>query len=517
VSLGLWLGMKVESRAQLSVWAWVVLLPLIMPMVFSLLQGLVPDVLVNIAKIIPSAAIFDLAKISFANPIPIGRTLLLLAWIAAAAALVMAVVAWILSRRDRESEVFSSPGRQFLADRVESSQNLFAPLLERFSRLRLTHNITGRQSSPAIESVLQESRPRSGLDLIRIIAAKDLVEALKNRLILSILVGSILIMLSAALLPQLISSTSLPRMVVFDQGDSTILHGLAVQQGFRVSIVEAQEDMVTILTSSPDLTIGLILPADFDQRAGDGQSVELQAYFPHWADANVLSQKVTFFEEQFRQASGATIHLSLAGGAVYPPADLGGMPLMLLLNTVAVILVIGVALVPLLMVEEKEAQTLKVLLVSPASLKQVIFGKALVGLFFSLLPALVVMVFYHRQIVHWEVAIPAFLLTAALAVVTGLLLGVLSDSATTVSLWGSLVLVLLFGSAILKLFSGLNLPPAVQSALDWLPGSAMLQLFNISRAGEVPASLVYLNVSALLAAIAIICLVLSWRVRLMER
>jgi ABC-type Na+ efflux pump permease subunit len=43
------------------------------------------------------------------------------------------------------------------------------------------------------------------------------------------------------------------------------------------------------------------------------------------------------------------------------------------------------------MIEEKESQTLKVLLVSPASLKQVVAGKALVGLFYSMLPALLVM------------------------------------------------------------------------------------------------------------------------------
>ena len=517
VSLGLWLGIKIESRAELSVWSWVILLPLIMPMVFVLLQGLVPDALVSIAKVIPSAAIFDLVRISFANPIPIGRTLLLLAWIAAAAGLVLAVVAWIISRRDRESEVFSSSWRQSLTHTVEGSQNLFTPLLERIARLRPPQDAAGRQPAVTGEGAFQESRPRRGLDMIRIIAAKDLVEALKNRLVLSILVGSILILASAALLPLLLSSSNLPRMVVFDQGRSTILHDLAAREGFRVSIVATRKDMEATLTSSPDLWLGLVLPADFDQRAVGGQSIELQGYYSHWTDTNKLSQQAAFFDEQFRSASRATVHLSLAGGAVYPPADLGGVPLMLQLNMVAVILVIGVALVPLLMIEEKEAQTLKVLLVSPASLKQVVAGKALVGLFFSLLPALVVMAFYHRQIVHWEVAILAILLTAVLAVLTGLLLGILSDSATTVSMWGSLVLVLLLGSAILKLFPGLNLPPAIQAALDWLPGSAMLQLFNISRAGEIPAGMLYLNVSALLAAIAVVYLLLSWRVRAMER
>jgi ABC-2 type transport system permease protein len=70
VSLGLWLGIKIDSRSQLSMWSWVILLPLIMPLIFSLLQGLIPDVWVRISSVVPSSVILQLSKASFANPIP---------------------------------------------------------------------------------------------------------------------------------------------------------------------------------------------------------------------------------------------------------------------------------------------------------------------------------------------------------------------------------------------------------------------------------------------------------------
>jgi ABC-2 type transport system permease protein len=189
---------------------------------------------------------------------------------------------------------------------------------------------------------------------------------------------------------------------------------------------------------------------------------------------------------------------------------------MLLLNLVVVILVIGIALVPLLMIEEKESQTLKVLLVSPASLKQVVAGKALVGLFYSMLPALLVMILYHHLFVHWEVAILAVFLTAALAVGMGLLLGMLVDSPTNASMGGGLLLLFVIGSSLSKLFTGLNLPPALQTAVDWLPGSAMLQLFSLSTAGEFPTGLLWMNTGALLTAITVIFILLAWRARRME-
>jgi ABC-type transport system involved in multi-copper enzyme maturation permease subunit len=283
--------------------------------------------------------------------------------------------------------------------------------------------------------------------------------------------------------------------VVYDQGRSTILRDLAAREDIRVRMVESQKEMVLSLVGSTDLALGLVLPADFDQRAGEGQPIELQAYYPHWAVPDRFSQLEAFFEEQFHQAAPGLGQLILVDQAVYPPVELSGQPAMLLMNLVVVILVIGIALVPLLMIEEKEAQTLKVLLVSPASLKQVVAGKALVGLFYSLLPAMLVMLLYRYLFVHWGVALLAVFLTSALAVGVGLLLGVLADSPTSASMWGSLLLLMVLGSGLLKLF-GLNLPPAVFSPL-WI-GCRVLPACSYSaspRQAIFHLSMLWLNMS----------------------
>jgi ABC-type Na+ efflux pump permease subunit len=512
VSLGLWLGIKIDSRAQLSMWSWAILLPLILPIIFSLLEGLIPAIWVRIFSLVPSSVILQLSKTSFANPIPIGLTLLRLSWLVLAAGLGLGGVVWLLRRRDRQGGALSSPWQ---ASPVTDQPGRFNPLQERLAQRSVGDISTGRPTSPVEGNAFSEPLPRSNLSMIGVIAAKDLLEALKNRLILSILLGSTFILLSGALLPMLLTARSLPRLVVYDQGRSDILRDLAAREDIRVHMVESQKEMELSLVGSMDLSLGLVLSDDFDQRAGDGQLIELQAYYPHWAAPDRFSQLEAFFEEQFHQAAPGLGQLTLADQAVYPPVELSGQSAMLLLNLIVVILVIGIALVPLLMIEEKEAQTLKVLLVSPANLKQAVAGKALVGLFYSLLPALLVMLLYHYRFVHWGVALLAVLLTSLLAVSVGLLLGVLADSPTSASMWGSLLLLLVLGSGLLKLF-GLELPPAVLSALDWLPGSASLQLFSISQAGDYPSSLLWLNMSALLGAIALVVVLLAWRVRHME-
>jgi ABC-2 type transport system permease protein len=516
VSLGLWLGIKIDSRAQLSMWSWIILLPLIMPIIFSLLEGLIPAIWVRIFSWVPSSVILQLSKTSFANPIPIGDTLLRLGWVALAAGVGLGGVAWLLHRRDREGGALASPWQPVPGSLShEATQSPVVHSDERLAQRVILEQSSGLQISQVERGAFAEPRPRGYLSLIGVIAAKDLLEALKNKLILSILLGSTFILLSGALLPMLLTAKNLPRLVVYDQGRSTILRDLIARDDIRVGKVDSQEDMQLALVNSTDLSLGLVLPPDFDQRAGDGQPIELQAYYPHWAAPDQLAQLEAFFKEQFCLAAPAMGSLSMAEQSVYPPVDLSGRPVLLLMNLVAIILVIGIALVPLLMIEEKEAQTLKVLLVSPASLKQVIAGKALVGLFYSLLPALLVMFLYHYLFVHWDVALMAVLLTSALAVGVGLLLGMLADSPTSASMWGSLLLLLVIGSGLLKLF-GLNLSPAAQFALNWLPGSAMLQLFSISQAGDFPLSMLWLNMSALLGAIAAVFVLLVWRIRCIE-
>jgi ABC-2 type transport system permease protein len=516
VSLGLWLGIKIDSRAQLSMWSWVILLPLIMPIIFSLLEGLIPAIWVRIFSLVPSSVILQLSKTSFANPIPIGLTLLRLTWVAIAAGVGLGGVVWLLHLRDREGGALASPWQPSLSSQSRADpQSSMVPMLKRPMQPATADKNVGPQVPQVEQRADSMPRPRGNLSMIGVIASKDLLEALKNRLILSILLGSTFILLSGALLPMLLTARDLPRLVVYDQGRSAILRDLAVREDIRVRMVESQKEMKLSLVGSTGLSLGLVLPADFDQRAGEGQLIELQAYYPHWAAPDRLSQLEAFFEKQFHQAAPGMGQLTLADQAVYPSVELSGWPAMLLLNLIVVILVIGIALVPLLMIEEKEAQTLKVLLVSPASLKQVVAGKALVGLFYSLLPALLVMLLYHYRFVHWGVALLAVLLTSLLAVSVGLLLGVLADSPTSASMWGSLVLLLVIGSGLLKLF-GLELSPAAQSALDWLPGSAMLQLFSISQAGDCPPNLLWLNMSALLGAIVLVVVLLAWRIRGME-
>lgn len=190
---------------------------------------------------------------------------------------------------------------------------------------------------------------------------------------------------------------------------------------------------------------------------------------------------------------------------------------MFVLLVTIVLLTIGFALVPLLLVEERLAHTLEVLLVSPARIYEVVGGKAVAGGFYCLLAVLVVFFLNRFLVVNWGVALLAVLLGGAFAVAVGLLVGILSYNPTTVGLRGSMSLLGLFGLTMLTTLSNISWPPVVQTLLEYLPTVALAELLVFSMAAEFPMTQMLINSAALLVAVMVVFGLLTWRMRLTDR
>jgi hypothetical protein len=147
----------------------------------------------------------------------------------------------------------------------------------------------------------------------------------------------------------------------------------------------------------------------------------------------------------------------------------------------------------------------------------VVGGKALAGGFYCFLAVVVVFFLNRFLVVNWGVAVLAVLLGGAFAVALGLLVGILSDNPTTVGLWGSLLLFGLIGMTMLNTFTNINLPPVIQTLLDYSPTVALSDLLGFSLAGDFPLMQLWTNSAALLIAAMIIFGLLTWRLRLADR
>jgi ABC-type Na+ efflux pump permease subunit len=123
------------------------------------------------------------------------------------------------------------------------------------------------------------------------------------------------------------------------------------------------------------------------------------------------------------QSLGRLVTIQIAGNIVYPPSD--GVLLLSLstINSVLMILMMGIFLVPSLLFEEKETRTIQALLVSPASIGQVVGGKALAGSFYILVTALMIFTISWADVIHWDMVILFVVGGGIFSVAVGLVLG----------------------------------------------------------------------------------------------
>lgn len=518
VSLGLWLGTIIESRAQLTMWAWVFILPLLLPVILSLMEELLPGVLVQILQFIPTTVMLNLLRTAYSAEIPLGRTLFQLAWLAAWAGGFLVFVNWLVRRQDRQSGVDAALRQSVETNTMpllESGTRWLATLFNRFSpdEARLS------ESKAIVSSETKSSRERKNgpLRIIWTIAAKDISGTLKNRLALSIILGTIFVVASGSIPRMLLMGQGNPTAIVYDPGRSSILRSMTASDEYQIGIVDSLEEMEEIVSEAPGVLLGLSVPQNFDTLAEDSGTIVLEGFAIHWAAAEQVDQRAAFFQEQLSQESDSQVQINVSEQRLYPPPVLEGQTIMFVMLVLIVILTMGFAMVPLLLVEEKMAHTLELLLVSPARIYQVAAGKALAGGFYCLLAMVVVFTLNRFLVVNWGVALLAVVLGIAFAVMVGLLVGVISDNPTTVGMWGAILILGLIGLAMVGAFMDLNWPPFVQTLLDYLPTAAMAELLGFSMAGEFPITQMWANSAALLVASLVAFGLLAWRLRLTDR
>ena len=365
------------------------------------------------------------------------------------------------------------------------------------------------------------STKRSFSENIRIIwaiALKDIVDALKNRTTLTIMLGTALLVLSSQALPLLLQLQDLPKAYAVDPGESASLEVLTEERSsFRVYRSPSQQVMENDLAEAPDVRLGLVIPEDFDQLVESSEPIELQGFIVHWASQEKLIELVSFFEGQFRDRIGVPVKIQVQGNAVYPPPDAGGFLTMVSLALVLVITTLGIILAPFLMIEEKETHTIEALLVSPARYTQVVAGKAIAGTFYCLVAAAVVLLINHGLIAQWALVILVVISGSLFAVSLGLLIGTLFDNATTMNMWGGLLIAVLIVPMVFSTTVGPNFPPLIQAFLPWLPSLAMANLVRFSFAADVFPLPILLNLGRLTAFTLLLFALVVWRLHQLDR
>jgi hypothetical protein len=351
---------------------------------------------------------------------------------------------------------------------------------------------------------------RQSLRVILAITAKDILAALKNKIILANLIAVLFIIVAYKFLLSL-TMNRVPFIFLYDTNHSTYTADLENSSALHVhrydSFAEFKEDFRTHMT---DASIGLVLPVGFDQALASGEPPVITGYIMHWVNRKQIDRQLVEVERRLAAILGTPVRIDLDGGTLtMHPQSAGGF-----LASAAIVIAIffsGISLIPHLMLEEKAARTLDALLVSPAKNCQIVIAKALAGLFYCLVLIMVIILLNSTLIIQWNLALLTVVLTTLISVMLGMILGTLLDHPQQVRLVTGMLMIPLFLPVFLSFMVGL-IPSWLIDIMRWLPPVAASELMRFSFTEQVDLSLSLPQLGILLVSFFILLFYEIWLV-----
>jgi len=350
--------------------------------------------------------------------------------------------------------------------------------------------------------------------VVAALARKDIVDAIRNRYLLTALLTPLFVALLFRVLMPGVNSLNNLNVVVHDTGNSVLVAQLRNTPKLNL-IASASAEAAANEVEKKKATGGLVVPVNFDADVAAGKEPELTIYVN--SKKNIIEQ-ATFRQLMERQVS-SLVKQPVTARPVWielgkePGSQPGGrpdlnqtlLPLLLLLAFAMT----GALVVPLLLVEEREQRTLDFLLTSPASLAEIVTGKALTGVVYSLLISGALLAINHKLISNWPLTLLTILLGLLFIVAIGLFTGSLFQNTMQVNTWASLVLLLLL---IPGFPSPGGLPVAMEAALHLVPTYYFVEALKLLLAG-MGSSRIGGHLAVLLACTAVAFSATIWRSR----
>ena len=349
------------------------------------------------------------------------------------------------------------------------------------------------------------------LRIILAITSKDILDAVKNKTILSVLLSALFLFGFYMLFPILEQEDTID---LYADGGSAWIPALQDSKPYKINILETQEAMQYRVSRRGEQELGLELPTGFDQAVANGGPVNLQGYLINWIGEKKASQLISQAETQLTGVIGAPVSITVERLFMLPEST--GSGLSRGLGSLLLVLLCGLLLVPILMLEEKRTRTLDALLVSPASTGQITLGKALAGLFFCILGFGIASLFNRTLILQWGLVLLAGIGVALFSVSLGLFLGAMVENHQQMKLIANILIFSLVIAIFISIESQI-LPAWLATFCRWLPTTAAFDLMRASFTPHTELTFIAPRLAVMLLSTVALLVVVAWKTRRMDR
>ncbi len=348
--------------------------------------------------------------------------------------------------------------------------------------------------------------------VVAAIARKDIVDAIRNRYLLVALTTPLFMAILFRILLPGMSSLNTMTILVHDSGSSRLVSQLRASPQINLVNAGSAEGLPNEVENS-EAVAGLAVPANFNADVAAGKQPEVTVYVNSKKSSiqqavlkQMLEQQVLALVEPV-PAKLSWIEVGTEPGA-QPQAGFNLNQMLFPLLLLITFGMSGALVVPLLLVEEKEKRTLDFLLTSPASLAEIVTGKALTGVVYSSLIAGVLLAINHKLIGNWPWTLLTLLLGLILVVAIGLFMGSLFQNTMQVNTWASLVLMLLLAPS----FPTPGLPAALETASRLIPTYYLVEALKLSLAGTSSVKL-WVHLAVVLGCTVLALFAATWGLR----
>ena len=173
------------------------------------------------------------------------------------------------------------------------------------------------------------------LRIIWAITRKDIVDGLKNKTTVSVVVISLLMVIFFRYVPSVMGEGASSNLLVYDAGSFSLWTELEQNPESKVyGPYPTRESLEYDLIRGFVPELGIVLPADLDEQLEIGGEVVLQAYVMHWLGPTRAAALVEEAQNLFSSVTGQSVRITIDGNVVYSQADQLGFALICSLGLV---------------------------------------------------------------------------------------------------------------------------------------------------------------------------------------
>ncbi|MDJ0755046.1 MAG: ABC transporter permease [Ardenticatenaceae bacterium] len=346
---------------------------------------------------------------------------------------------------------------------------------------------------------------------VLILASKDIVDAFKNKTILTIFLGLSFMILSVQALPLLLQIDDRPTVAIYDPARTRVSDLLRREGMVQINELRRETQLLDVARSTSGTLLAVNLTENWPETSGP---LTVEGYIAHWIPPETAAAAKRQAETALAEVIGRPVEITVQ--QVYPTPESGGHTIMMGLGFVIAVTMVTSIVVPSLLIEEKTAHTLEMLRVSPLTEGQIVLGKGTAGFVFGLVAAVTLLLFNWRMVRFWDVMIMAVAAGTLFGVSLGLLMGMLVKDESAMQQWIGLLSVLLLAPLMTVFVDSSRLPDWLMQLIERLPPVALFELVRMALYEERLLAETLANCGLILAPSALLLGFVIWQLQRWE-